>query len=108
MADRNEDFNWYRGPRRPLESAFLLSFLFSPPFLLSLPLLQHPSPTFRERFTETAYNVTAFAEVTYLHEVDTREVLQKIVRRRTWCERRAERYSRARDYAINATANEKQ
>lgn len=37
MADRNEDFNWYRGPRQPLESVFLLSFLSFFSFF-SLPL----------------------------------------------------------------------
>lgn len=78
MADRNEDFNWYRGPHRLFESVFLLSLLFSLPFpfyLFYLFVLRHPSPTFRERFIKT--------EVTYQHEIDMRKVLQKIVRRHT-------------------------
>lgn len=92
MADRNEDFNWYRGPRRPLERLglfIIVSFLSSFSFLPSV--LQRPSPIFRERFTETACNITcAFAEVTYLREVDTQKVLQKIVRRHTWSDARGD------------------
>lgn len=54
-----------------------------PSFSLLSPVLQHPSPT----FTIYQDRVTALAEVT-LHEIDTRKVLQKIVRRRTWSDAR--------------------
>lgn len=57
MADRNEDFNWYRGPRRSFQSFYYRFFcLFL--FLFSLPFFNFPSVlyyTFRERFTKIAY-----------------------------------------------------